>query len=57
MRAQLKSLIRDLLSAGKELAEKTGLDPALMERLKSLGYTAFSGGSDPTISSRESARS
>jgi len=26
-----------------ELAEKTGLDPALMERLKSLGYAGFSG--------------
>ena len=28
-------------SAGQELAEKTGLDPALMERLKSLGYAGF----------------
>jgi arylsulfatase A-like enzyme/Tfp pilus assembly protein PilF len=52
MRAKLASMIRDY-SAGKELAEKTGLDPALMERLKSLGYAGFSGGSDPTISSRE----
>src|SRR5450755_705271 len=51
MRAKLVAMIRDY-SAGKELAEKTGLDPALMERLKSLGYAAFSGGSDPTISSR-----
>ncbi len=54
MRAKLVAMIRDY-SAGKELAEKTGLDPALMERLKSLGYTAFSGGSDPTISSRNLA--
>jgi arylsulfatase A-like enzyme/Flp pilus assembly protein TadD len=46
MRAKLVSLIRDY-SAGKEMAEKTGLDPALMERLKSLGYAGFSGGSDP----------
>src|SRR5208282_5233654 len=46
MRAKLVGLIRDY-SAGKELAEKTGLDPALMERLKSLGYAGFSGGSDP----------
>jgi tetratricopeptide (TPR) repeat protein len=51
MRAKLTELIRKY-SAGKELAEKTGLDPALMERLKSLGYAAFSGGSDPTITNR-----
>jgi arylsulfatase A-like enzyme/Flp pilus assembly protein TadD len=56
MRAKLVGLIRDY-SAGKEMAEKTGLDPALMERLKALGYAGFSGGSaltsnDPTISSR-----
>jgi arylsulfatase A-like enzyme/cytochrome c-type biogenesis protein CcmH/NrfG len=31
----------------RETAEKTGLDPALAERLKSLGYAAFSGGSAP----------
>ena len=52
MRAKLVAMIREY-SAGKELAEKTGLDPALIERLKSLGYAAFSGGSDPTISSRD----
>jgi arylsulfatase A-like enzyme/cytochrome c-type biogenesis protein CcmH/NrfG len=52
MRAKLVSLIREY-SAGKEMAEKTGLDPALMERLKALGYAGFSGGSDPTISSRD----
>lgn len=51
MQAKLAAMIRDY-SAGKELAEKTGLDPALMDRLKSLGYAAFSGGGDPTISSR-----
>jgi arylsulfatase A-like enzyme/cytochrome c-type biogenesis protein CcmH/NrfG len=52
MRAQLAALIRDN-SAGKELAQKTGLDPALMERLKSLGYAGFSGGStDLTITDR-----
>ena len=50
MRAKLAALIRDY-SAGKELAEKTGLDPALMERLKSLGYAGFSGGSDPAANS------
>jgi arylsulfatase A-like enzyme/Flp pilus assembly protein TadD len=47
MRAKLAGMIRDY-SAGKELAEKTGLDPALMERLKALGYAGFSGGNDPT---------
>ena len=52
MRSQLVAMIREY-SAGKELAEKTGLDPVLMERLKSLGYAAFSGGNDPTISSRD----
>jgi arylsulfatase A-like enzyme/Tfp pilus assembly protein PilF len=52
MREKLVAMIREY-SAGKELAEKTGLDPALMERLKSLGYVAFSGGSDPAISTRD----
>jgi len=51
MRSQLAGLIRQY-SAGQELAEKTGLDPALMERLKSLGYAGFSGGSSPTVSDR-----
>lgn len=52
MRAKLTGLIRQF-SAGKEMAEKTGLDPALMERLKALGYAGFSGGGDPTISNRD----
>ena len=52
MRAKLAGLIREY-SAGKELAEKTGLDPALMERLKSLGYAGFSGGGNPTITNRD----
>jgi tetratricopeptide (TPR) repeat protein len=51
MRAKLMGMIRDY-SAGKEMAEKTGLDPEMMERLKSLGYAGFSGGSDPNVSSR-----
>jgi arylsulfatase A-like enzyme/Flp pilus assembly protein TadD len=52
MRAKLAGLIREY-SAGKELAQKTGLDPALMERLKALGYAGFSGGGgDPTITNR-----
>src|SRR6266446_3983953 len=51
MRVRLAKLIQQY-TAGQELAEKTGLDPALMERLKSLGYAGFSGGSTPTITDR-----
>jgi tetratricopeptide (TPR) repeat protein len=51
MRARLSALIRQY-SGGQELAEKTGLDPALMERLQSLGYAGFSGGGSPTVSNR-----
>ena len=35
------------------MAEKTGFDPALMERLKSLGYAGFSGGGNSTINNSE----
>ena len=52
MRSKLTALIGEY-SAGKEMAEKTGLDPALMERLKSLGYAGFSGGSDPKVANRD----
>jgi arylsulfatase A-like enzyme/Tfp pilus assembly protein PilF len=52
MRAKLVGMIRDY-SSGKEMAEKTGMDPALMERLKALGYAAVSGGSDLAISSHD----
>src|SRR5438067_10796501 len=45
MRARLATLIQRY-GAGQELAQKTGLDPALIERLKSLGYAGFSGGSN-----------
>jgi arylsulfatase A-like enzyme/Flp pilus assembly protein TadD len=54
MRAKLADLIRQY-SEGQELAQKTGLDPALMERLKSLGYAGFSGGDLPTITDRKLA--
>jgi arylsulfatase A-like enzyme/Flp pilus assembly protein TadD len=47
LRARLNTLVRQY-SANQELAERTGLDPALMERLKSLGYAGFSGGGNPT---------
>ena len=49
LHARLSKLIVQY-SAGQELAEKTGLDPALMERLKSLGYAGFSGGGSSTAS-------
>jgi arylsulfatase A-like enzyme/Flp pilus assembly protein TadD len=47
LHTRLDALVRQL-SADQELAEKTGLDPALMERLKSLGYAGFSGGGNST---------
>ncbi|HWZ82004.1 MAG TPA: sulfatase-like hydrolase/transferase [Terriglobales bacterium] len=52
MRTQLKGLIREN-SAGKELADKAGLDPALMERLKALGYAGFSGGGNVTATNND----
>jgi len=51
MRNKLTTLIQQY-GDGQELAQKTGLDPALMERLKSLGYAGFSGGGTPTITDR-----
>jgi arylsulfatase A-like enzyme/Tfp pilus assembly protein PilF len=53
LRNRLTTLIGQY-SAGQELAEKTGLDPALMERLKSLGYAGFSGGGNAAITNRSS---
>jgi arylsulfatase A-like enzyme/Flp pilus assembly protein TadD len=47
LHARLNTLIHQY-STDQELAEKTGLDPALMERLKSLGYAGFSGGGSST---------
>jgi tetratricopeptide (TPR) repeat protein len=52
---ELRNRLTTLISqygAGQELAEKTGLDPALMERLKSLGYAGFSGGGSTAVSDR-----
>ena len=43
MRLKLAELLRTY-SATHELGEKAALDPALLERLRSLGYAAFSGG-------------
>jgi len=45
MQGKLTALIRSY-TPGTELAEKMPLDPALMERLKALGYAGFSGGGD-----------
>ena len=42
-------------TAGEKTAESTGLDPALMERLKSLGYVAVAGGGDEVLSDRRLA--
>jgi arylsulfatase A-like enzyme/cytochrome c-type biogenesis protein CcmH/NrfG len=52
LQARLATMIREY-TPGEELAARTGLDPALMERLKSLGYAGFSGGASPTISDRK----
>ena len=50
MQEQLERLIKKYSPAlGEETGEKIGLDPALEERLKSLGYLAVSGGSNPTV--------
>jgi arylsulfatase A-like enzyme/Flp pilus assembly protein TadD len=49
LQARLRAMIRQY-SPDRELAEKTGLDPALMEHLKSLGYAGFSGGGNLTTS-------
>ncbi|MBI3662084.1 MAG: sulfatase-like hydrolase/transferase [Acidobacteria bacterium] len=53
LRKRLAQLIRQYSpSAQDQTAEKTGLDPALMERLKSLGYVAVSGAGDAVLSDR-----
>jgi len=45
MRSKLSALVRTD-TPSTELAEKMPLDPALLERLKALGYAGFSGGGD-----------
>jgi len=52
LRGRLAAVIQKYTPA-QELAQKTGLDPVLAERLKSLGYAAVAGGGSPTISNRE----
>ncbi|MGH9492318.1 MAG: sulfatase-like hydrolase/transferase, partial [Terriglobales bacterium] len=54
LRGRLAATIQKYTPA-QELAQKTGLDPRLAERLKSLGYAAVAGGGNPTISNRELA--
>ncbi len=51
LRSRLGSVVTRY-TQGKGLAEKMPLDPALSERLKELGYTAFAGGGDPAVSNR-----
>ena len=56
MRKRLGQLItRYIPSSGEKTAESTGLDPALLERLKSLGYVAVAGGGDEALSDRRLA--
>jgi Tfp pilus assembly protein PilF len=56
LRKRLGTLISRLTpAAGEKTAESTGLDPALTERLKSLGYVAVSGGGDDVLSDRRLA--
>ncbi len=56
LRKRLGQLITQFTSAsGEKTAEATGLDPALMERLKSLGYVAVAGGGDDVLSDRRLA--
>src|SRR5258708_8750070 len=56
LRKRLGQLItRFTPASGEKTAETTGLDPALMERLKSLGYVAVAGGGDEVLSSRRLA--
>ena len=59
MRMRLGQLVTQFTpAAGEKTAEKTGLDPALVERLKSLGYVAVAGGTagdDDVLSDRRLA--
>jgi tetratricopeptide (TPR) repeat protein len=56
LRKRLGQLIAQYTPAtGEKIAESTGLDPALMERLKSLGYVAVAGGGDEVLSDRRLA--
>jgi arylsulfatase A-like enzyme/Flp pilus assembly protein TadD len=56
LRKRLGQLITQFTPAsGEKTAETTGLDPALMERLKSLGYVAVAGGGDEVLSDRRLA--
>ncbi len=51
LQARLGSVVTRY-TQGQGMAEKTPLDPALADRLKALGYTAFAGGGDPAVSNR-----
>ncbi len=54
--AELRGILAQTIKQNtpeQDLAEKTSLDPAMMERLRSLGYAAVAGSTNPTISDRD----
>lgn len=52
MRSQLTATVRRFTTE-HEMAQKSTLDPQLAERLRSLGYTAFTSGEDSSVSDRK----
>ena len=52
MRGQLTATVRRFTTE-HEMAQKSTLDPQLAERLRSLGYTAFTSGEDSPVSDRK----
>lgn len=52
MRSQLTSTVRRFTTE-HEMAQKSTLDPQLADRLRSLGYTAFTSGEDSPVSDRK----
>jgi len=48
LQSKLSSLIHEI-TPENELSRKTGLDPEMIEHLKSLGYLGVSGGGDSTV--------
>ena len=54
MRSQLTGIVRRFTTE-REMAQKSTLDPQLADRLRSLGYTAFTSGEDSLVSDRKLA--
>jgi arylsulfatase A-like enzyme/Flp pilus assembly protein TadD len=48
LQSKLSSMIHEI-TPGNELSQKSGLDPEMIEHLKSLGYLGVSGGGDSTV--------